>query len=243
MTVRQNLMVNFLVIAATLLLLLLALQQKEEQQIAVSLKNTEEAADKKIDSVTVAAAENVDPVPEICDFNKRELFFKVRDLEKARQEQEAKRIREAEELKKKQEQEALRKKQEEEKKKQEAEKARLEKEKQEKARLEKERLEKEKQEQEKNRIVPLSAYPDTWPRLKLTGIYLMPDGRKRVIITGGKTLVISTGDLDSCHYYEGDEVGSGVFLHEIKENNVVLIKDKQSWSIRLGAEPPAVKKK
>ena len=42
----------------------------------------------------------------------------------------------------------------------------------------------------------------------MTGSYVMAGGIKKVIITGGKTLTISTNDQDSCHFIEGQEVAS-----------------------------------
>ena len=101
---------------------------------------------------------------------------------------------------------------------------------------------KRKAEEEANRITPLKEYPDAWPRLKLTGIYVV-NGEKGVAINGGKTLTVSAGNLYSTLFHVGDDVGGGVTLLEIQESSVVLVKDKQSWPIRLGAEPPAVKKK
>ena len=56
-------------------------------------------------------------------------------------------------------------------------------------------------------------------------------------------MTISTNDQDSCHFIEGQEVGSGVYVKEIRDKEVVLLKDKETWTIKLGAEPPAVKKK
>ena len=236
MTVRQNLILNFLIASVTIVFLLVLMQQQKNKTVEEE-QSVFENAEIAVPEVTVP--QTAETSFEICDFNNRELFFKVRDLEKARQEQEAKRLKEAEEQKKKQEQEAARLKQEQ-------EKARLEKEKQEKeakAKQDKERLEKEKAEAEQNRIVPQKAYPETWPRLKMTGSYVMAGGIKKVIITGGKTLTISTNDQDSCHFIEGQEVGSGVYVKEIRDKEVVLLKDKETWTIKLGAEPPAVKKK
>jgi len=102
---------------------------------------------------------------------------------------------------------------------------------------------KRKAEEEANRIKPASAYPDEWPRLKLTAVFQFDDGSYGVIIEGGKTIDKSSGNVYSGIFRLTDEVGSGVFLHEIKQTSVVLVKNKVSWQISLGAQPPAVKKK
>ena len=86
------------------------------------------------------------------------------------------------------------------------------------------------------------AYPNDWPRLKLTGIYKI-QGEYAAVITGGDDRSVSTGD----HYYRlyrpGDEIGGGVKLVRAEPKSALLQKDNKGWSIELGASPPAVKKK
>ncbi|MBQ4106678.1 MAG: hypothetical protein IJC73_03765 [Lentisphaeria bacterium] len=86
------------------------------------------------------------------------------------------------------------------------------------------------------------AYPNDWPRLKLTGVYKI-QGEYAAVITGGDDRTVSTGE----HYYRlyrpGDEIGGGVKLVRAEPKSALLQKNNKGWTIALGASPPAVKKK
>ncbi len=88
----------------------------------------------------------------------------------------------------------------------------------------------------------LAAYPDAWPRLKLTGVFLL-GGKWGAVINGGNAVSSSQGTRFDSLYYEGDEIGGGVVLGAIARDSVVLVQDQQGWRIQLGAEPPVVVKK
>lgn len=86
------------------------------------------------------------------------------------------------------------------------------------------------------------AYPNDWPRLKLTGVYRVR-GVYAAVITGGDAKTVLTGSQYYRLYRPGDEIGGGVKLVQADARSALLQKDNKGWTITLGAEPPAVKKK
>ena len=85
----------------------------------------------------------------------------------------------------------------------------------------------------------LPGYPNEWPRLKLTGVFML-GGRPGAVIAGGDALPVSSGDRYSRLYRVGDEIGGGVSLLIVRERSVVLKSAAGCWEIMLGAEPPVV---
>ena len=88
-------------------------------------------------------------------------------------------------------------------------------------------------------ITMLPGYPNEWPRLKLTGVFML-DGRPGAVIAGGAALPVSSGDRYARLYRVGDEIGGGVSLLIVRERSVVLRGAAGCWEIMLGAEPPVV---
>ena len=88
----------------------------------------------------------------------------------------------------------------------------------------------------------LGGYPNDWPRLKLTGVFLL-DGKLGAIIAGGDARPHTSGTTYSNVYREGDAIGGGVILGKVYPTSVILAKGGNGWTIYIGADPPAVPKK
>ena len=91
-------------------------------------------------------------------------------------------------------------------------------------------------------ITMLEAYPDAWPRLKLTGVCVL-NGRAGAIVNGGSARPVTSGDQFDSFYFTGDEIGDGVRLGRVSRDSVLLVKENQGWTIQIGADPPVVVKK
>lgn len=91
-------------------------------------------------------------------------------------------------------------------------------------------------------ITMLSSYPNEWPRLKLTGVFVL-DGRPGAVISGGDALPVSSGDKFARLYRVGEHIGGGVSLGSVRERSVIIKSSAGGWEIWLGAEPPVVPKK
>ena len=91
-------------------------------------------------------------------------------------------------------------------------------------------------------VTMLEAYPDAWPRLKLTGVCVL-NGRTGAVVNGGDVRTMSSGEQFDSFYFEGDEIGGGVRLGRVLRDSALLVKDNQGWTIQIGADPPVVVKK
>lgn len=89
----------------------------------------------------------------------------------------------------------------------------------------------------------LGSYPNDWPRFKLTGVSCVR-GRYTAIIRGGPEHKVTSGEVFARNYTIGDDLSGGVTLYKVKidEREALLRRGNDVLSIKLGVEPPEVKK-
>lgn len=89
----------------------------------------------------------------------------------------------------------------------------------------------------------LGSYPNDWPRYKLTGVSCV-NGRYTAIIRGGPVHKVTSGEVFARNYAIGDDLSGGVTLHEVRidERLALLRRGNDVLTIKLGVEPPEVKK-